>query len=293
VRPAFREALTPALSGPVPWARRLAAGVRGYALALLAVSVAGGVAGAQTAAPAPGQGGATPGGVAEWLVQGDRESLARRPAAALAAYEKALAADSLSPAAHWRAARELVDLGEFDTDEARRTGRYARALGHARRAVALHPGDAEGHFHLSRALGRTALAVGPRERVRYATDVRAAALAALAIAPRHAGAQHVLGVWHAEVMRLNGVTRAVARAFMGGAVFATASWGEATRLLEAAVAAEPDRIVHRLDLARIYRDSGQRAAARGAYQEALRLALHDANDDRYRRSAEEELRRLP
>jgi tetratricopeptide (TPR) repeat protein len=232
-------------------------------------------------------------GAAEWLAQGDRESLARRPAAALAAYEKALAADSLSPAAHWRAARELVDLGEFDTDRPRRTARYARALWHAERAVALHPGDAEGHFHLSRALGRTALAVSSRERVRYATDVRAAALAALAIAPRHAGAQHVLGVWHAEVMRLNGVMRAVARAFMGGAVFATASWGEATRLLEAAVAAEPDRIVHRLDLARIYRDSGQRAAARSAYQEALRLALHDANDDRYRRSAEEELRRLP
>ena len=248
-------------------------------LAWGALSAAAPVAGAQ--------------GSADWMAQGDRESAARRPAAALALYERALAADSLSSAVHWRAARELVDLGEFDTDEARRTGRYARALGHARRAVALHPGDAEGHFHLSRALGRTALAVGPRERVRYATDVRAAALAALAIAPRHAGAQHVLGVWHAEVMRLNGVTRAVARAFMGGAVFATASWGEATRLLEAAVAAEPDRIVHRLDLARIYRDSGQRAAARGAYQEALRLALHDANDDRYRRSAEEELRRLP
>lgn len=231
-------------------------------------------------------------GSADLVAQGDRESAARRPAAALALYERALAADSLSYAALWRAAREGVDLGEFESDEPKRTALYARAAARAQRAVALQPREAEGHFHLARSLGRTALALGPRDRVRYAVDVRTHALATLELAPRHPGALHVMGVWHAEIMRLSGLTRTVARAFMGGAVFGTASWGEATRLLEAAVAVEPDRIVHRLDLARIYRDSGKREAARSAYREALRLALHDANDDRYRQSADEELRRL-
>ena len=251
-----------------------------------------GVAAALAVAPVLPPAAAAAQGSAEWVAQGDRESAARRPAAALALYERALAADSLSYAALWRAAREGVDLGEFEEDVARRTALYATAAARAQRAAALQPRDAEGHFQLARSLGRTALALGARERVRYAADVRTHALAALAVAPRHAGALHVMGVWHAEVMRLNGLTRAVARAFLGGAVFATASWGEATRLLEAAVAVEPDRIVHRLDLARIYRDRGERDAARAAYQEAMRLALHDANDDRYRRSAEEELRRL-
>ncbi|MBU6365629.1 MAG: hypothetical protein KJT01_05410 [Gemmatimonadetes bacterium] len=231
-------------------------------------------------------------GSAELMAQGDRESAARRPAAALALYERAIAADTVAYAAHWKAAREAVDLGEFEEDAPRRTALYARAEALARRAVALRGGDAEGHFHLARALGRTAMALGPRDRVKYSADVRTQALAALAIAPRHPGALHVMGVWHAEVMRLNGLTRAVARAFLGGAVLATASWAEATRLMEAAVAVEPDRIVHRLDLARVYRDSGRREEAKAAYGEALRLGLHDANDDRYRRSAEEELRRL-
>ena len=230
--------------------------------------------------------------VNDLLSAGDRESIARRPSAALGNYERAVKAEPTSYVALWKASREAVDLGEFEKNADTRTSLYTRATDYARRAVATNTNDAEGHFHLSRAIGRTALAASPRDRVKFALDVRDEALKALQLQPKHPGALHVLGVWNAEVMRLNGFTRAIAKTFLGGQVLGSASWAEAIRYMELAVAVEPNRLVHYLDLGRVYRDAGRLNEARTAFQAALRAPLQDANDDRYRMSADEELAKL-
>ena len=230
--------------------------------------------------------------LSDLLSAGDRESVARRTNTALGHYERAVQAEPKSYVALWKAAREAVDLGEFEPNTETRTALYTRATDYARRAVLANPSDAEGHFQLSRAVGRTALAANPRERVKYAVEVRAEALKALQLQPKHPGALHVLGVWNAEVMRLNGFSRAMAKTFLGGQVLGSASWSEAVRYLEASVVVEPNRLIHHLDLARIYRDAGRPNEARAAYQAALRAPLQDANDDQYRKSADEELKKF-
>lgn len=230
--------------------------------------------------------------VPEHIAQGDRESTARHPALALPYYERALALDSNSFASLWKASRELVDLGEASANESNSRDYYRRAAALAARAVAIRPNDAEGHFHLARATGRTALSISPRERVKYALEVRKEALRALELDPRHPGALHIMGVWNAEVMRLNGFTKFIAKKFMGGQVMDSASWPVAIAYMEEAVAYDPARLVHRLDLARVYRDSGRKADARLAYQAALAATFLDANDDMYRRDAERELAAL-
>lgn len=241
---------------------------------------------------ASGPAAAVPGEIVDLVARGDRASAARQPAQALALYEQALQRDSMAFDALWRASRELIDLGEFEADKVVQTARYAKAEIYARRAMAQHPELADVHFHVSRAVGRTAMAARARDRVKYAVEVRAHAVEALARDPRHAGALHIVGVWNAEVMRLNGIARAFAKTFMGGGIMGTASWAEAARCLEQAVAIEPDRLVHRLDLARIYRDMGRTEDARASYRAALASPLHDANDDHYRRAAQQELEAL-
>ena len=237
--------------------------------------------------------------VREHIEAGDRAVAALDASGALEHYRAAIRADSSNVQALTKASGAAVDLGEYETVSSARSLLYADAERFARRAAAAAPRNPEAHFALARALGRTALSLGTRERIRYATDIRKHALAALAIDSTHAGALHVMGMWNAEVMRLNGMARMVARNFLGGQVFGSASWGDAVRYMERSVAVEPDGIVHRLDLAKIYLDlaDGKRGAeyrerARDHLEHALAVPPAAYNDRHYLAEAAKLLRKL-
>ena len=156
----------------------------------------------------------------------------------------------------------------------------------------MNPGEAAGHFSRARALGKTALTQSARGRIRYATEIRAQALECLRIDPRHPGCLHVMGMWNAEVMRLNSLTRMVAKNILGGRVFGSASWKEARRYMEASVEIEPERIVHRIDLGGVYLDVGEKAKAKTEFETVLRLPSTDVNDGVYKSQAKAALSRL-
>lgn len=223
---------------------------------------------------------------------GDKEYAAMNAPAALLHYEASIAANPRDYEALWKASRSAVDIGSYDSDAEKRGILYRKAELYARRAVEANPADAEGHFHLARALGRNALTLGTRARIKYATDVRAQALECLKANPKHAGCLHVMGVWNAEVMRLNGFSRMLAKNLLGGKVFGSANWADAQRYMEESVAAEPDRIVHYVDLAEIYKDVGNKAKAKAAFETVLRLPAADYNDKHYKAQADRGLRSL-
>lgn len=209
-------------------------------------------------------------------------------------YESALTIDSLHADALGKASRTAVDIGESLADAARQRSLYRAGERYARVAVRVDSANADNWFHLARALGRTALSVGVRERVRYAVEIRRSAQKALAIDPDHPGALHVLGMWNAEVKRLSGFELFFARRFLGGNVLGEANWKDAVSYMERAVAVDPDRIAHRLDLAGIYADTGDRDKARATYETVISSTLRvDFNDPLYRKQAEERLKRLP
>jgi tetratricopeptide (TPR) repeat protein len=190
------------------------------------------------------------------------------------------------------AAHDAVDRGEFAPTAEQRAALYKSAEQYARRAVAANPNDADGHFELSVAIGRNALTMGARDRVKYAAEVRDQALTALKLNPNHAGAEHVLGVWNAEVMRLSGFTRLVAKKLLGGQVFNEASWENALTHLERAVSLEPNRITHRLDLAAVYVDRDEKGKAIEQYEWIARAPVVDYNDAHYKDEAARRLKDL-
>jgi tetratricopeptide (TPR) repeat protein len=223
---------------------------------------------------------------------GDREYAALNASSALNHYVEAIKLEPNNYEALWKAARSAVDRASYDESGESQQKLFAIAETYARAAVVANPGDAEGHFHLARALGKRALSLGVRQRIKYATDVRAQALDCLKIDPKHAGCLHVMGVWNAEVMRLNGFTRMIARNLLGGKVFGSANWPEAQRYLEESVAVEPNRIVHHLDLAAVYKDRGDKPKARTEYQAVLELPVSDYNDRHYKAEATAALKSL-
>jgi tetratricopeptide (TPR) repeat protein len=231
----------------------------------------------------------------EHIAAGDRAAAALKAPEALVDYKAAIAADSQSAEAYWKASRTLVDLGEYEPDKGKQKELYAEAETDAKRAVELHPSDPEAHFSVARAIGRVALSLGKKERVRYAKEVRAQALETLRLDSTHAGAMHVMGRWNAEIMRLSGFSRFMAKNFLGGDVFGTASWSEAVRYMERAVALDSVRITHHLDLAEVYRDRdkpGDVEKARIRFQAVIDGPITDYNDTHYKKEAQDALAKL-
>lgn len=229
---------------------------------------------------------------ADHVTLGDRDHAALNAANALKHYEAALSVDSMYFDALVKASNEAVELGRFNTNEDERTGLYKRAEQYARRAVAVRPNDVTAHFELAKAIGRNALTMGTRDRVKFAGVVHDEAVAALKIDPKHGGANHVLGLWNAEVMRLNGVARFMAKNLLGGKTFGEASWDNAIKYMEAAVAAEPNRIAHRVDLAEIYKDRDMKDKARAELEWVAKAPVTDYNDKKYKELAAEMLAKL-
>ena len=181
-----------------------------------ALSTAGGVAHGQSAA--------------EHMSLGDRDRAALNLASAYKHFEAALALDSTNYDALVKTSQVAVELGEFNPSADQRAALFKSGEQYGRRAVAANANDADGHFELAQALGRNALSQGPRDRIKFAREVREQALEALKLNPKHSGALHVMGLWNAEVMRLNGFTRMIAKNFLGGQIFSRGELGQRSEI---------------------------------------------------------------
>lgn len=155
-----------------------------------------------------------------------------------------------------------------------------------------HPGDVELQFHVAAVLGARSEVEGGRTKMRVAQTLLGRLHELLAVAPEHGGSLHLLGRLHAAVMRMDWVTRFLATKVLGGAELSVASWNEAERLLEAAIASEPCIGDHRFQLARVYADRGRTSLAREQLMAVLDLGPAGARDPRVWRQALELLDHL-
>ncbi len=199
--------------------------------------------------------------------------------------EAALAVDSIGYEARWKAARSAVSLGMLAEDAERADFYYVEAEGHARAAVELQPDGARGLEWLAVALGRRALNQGPRARVRFAEEIYHIAERALAADPESAAAHHVMGMWHAEIRRLSGFSRFIARNLLGGGFFDLATWEQAVAGLERAATLEPEALVHGVDLAGIYVDLDRHGEAHAELTRILALPDREPTDRLHRQAA--------
>lgn len=232
---------------------------------------------------------------ADHVALGVAASDAQDPRTALLHFQAALAQDSANYEANWRGSLVLLTLGEQLGEKPRNPARdslYALAEHYARRAVITDPAGADGHFALAASVGRVSLSLGEQERIRRATIIRNEALRTLALNPRHDGAYHILGRWNAEIMRISGVSRFVARNFLGAGVFKQASWAKAIYNMEKAVELDPGRIYHHLELAEIYADRKRHADADHQLALVDSLPVREVMDSIYKRQGAALRRRL-
>lgn len=236
-------------------------------------------------APAQGTPGMVYSPTGEMIRQGDSLHESLEPAGALEVLQRALESEPESYPALWRAAREAVSLGMLAPEGDAQKERYRQAESFAREAVKVTPDDPEGHHWLSVALGRRALLEGIRTRLKLAEEVRREAQTVLELDSLHAGGHHVLGQWNAEVMRLSGVSRFVARHVLGAGALDQASWDEAVRHLKEATRLAPESLIHHLELARVYLDMGRKEEARAELREVLERPALEPTDPLHKQEA--------
>jgi len=227
---------------------------------------------------------------AHHVALGDTATRALDPQTALRHYRAALALDSTSYEALWKASRSLVDIAkqiesEEDSLKQRRDTLYMQARALAAAAVRANPNGADGHFMIANALGRLSLTRGGKERVRFARIIYDEAMKAVELDSTHDGAYHVLGSWNAEIKRLSGIQRFFAKALFGAGFMDKANWPDAQRYLAKAVAWKPGNIFHRLELAEVYMDVGKFSAAREQLTAIAALPLADVLDHEYKEDA--------
>lgn len=203
--------------------------------------------------------------------------------AATALYRQARGAAPGSYEATWKLARALTDAATVRTSatDQRRLCEEAAAL--ARAAVGLNPPGAKGHTYLAIALGKLALSVGGREKVRLAHEIEMEARTALALDPKEDVAHDVLGVWNREMVELRGVQRFFATVFYGR--LPQASMDSAVTHLRAAVALRPEAIPHAVELGITLADERQDREAAALLERALALPTRWVGDDVYRARA--------
>jgi tetratricopeptide (TPR) repeat protein len=226
---------------------------------------------------------------ADHIALGDSAGL-MHPDAALRHYQAALAEDSTSYAANWKAAQAIANVakqiqGKSDSLKNRRDSLYAVGRGYAERAIRADSMDAEGHYVLSMVLGRLSRTKGSKERVRYAKLIYDEASRAVELNPDHDNAHHVLGAWNAEVKRLSGIQRFFAKTLFGGGFMSKANWDDAVRHLERAVELNPQHVYHRLELAEVYVDLGRYSKAREQLLVIPTLPNVDVQDKEYKQDA--------
>ena len=224
------------------------------------------------------------------IAAGDSAHHARHPDQALQHYQAALAAEPANYEALWKAARSIADVakqltGTADSLEHRRDSLYSAGRGFAERALQADSLGADGHYALAMVLGRLSLTKGKKERVRFAKIIYTEAARAMAIDSLHDGAHHVLGMWHAEVLRLSGIQRFFAKTLLGGGFMSLASWDSAVVHLGRAVAIRPQHIYHRLELAGVYIDRDRYTEARELLTSIATLPIDDVMDPEYQREA--------
>jgi tetratricopeptide (TPR) repeat protein len=190
------------------------------------------------------------------LSVGDRLVDEGRFQEALDTYQAVIDREPSNARAHYQFARAAVYLADTmaEGDRATREGWFGRAATAAERAVELAPSDPNAHFEVARALGRLAQFRGVLQSLNLAGRVAKALDEALALDPNHAASWHARALFHRDVPWIAGGRS-----------------GQVIPSFLSAIAAEPDAITHRLELARVYIDRNDPAAAREQLAVALTL----------------------
>ena len=167
----------------------------------------------------------------------------------------------------------------------------AVALDYGKRAAKLGQNDSDAQISPAITYGRMLPYQGNKEQVAATPLIKAAADRAIALNPRNDVAWHVLGRWH-QVLANVGVLKHL----LGGMIYGklpTTTNEAAIECFERAIAINPRRPRHFIELGRTYAQMGKSADARKYIEKGLNMPDMEKDDAEVKQRGREALAKLP
>ncbi len=216
------------------------------------------------------------GDFAELVKQGDAGDAQFKPEAALQSY---LPAEKLKPddaTLLVKIARQYVYRMPDLSSKAEQLKSGRTALDYSERAVKLAPRDSDAHLAIAICLGKLSPLIGNKESIEASHKIKTEAEAAVKLNPKSDFAWHLLGRWNQELAQIGGVTRAIAMVVYGA--LPSASYDEAVKCFQKAMALNPNRLIHSVELGRTYALMGRKEEAKKFIEQGLAMKNRDKDD---------------
>jgi tetratricopeptide (TPR) repeat protein len=160
--------------------------------------------------------------------------------------------------------------------EADKIASVRQGLAYAERARASAPAESDSHLSVAICLGKLTPFLGAREKIEVSRKIKISADMAVKLGPEDDYAWHILGRWHQSLANIGGATRVLAGVIYGG--LPAASNEEAVKCFQKAIALNPKRLVHVVELGRTYAMMGRKAEAKRQLETGLAMPDREKDD---------------
>ena len=164
------------------------------------------------------------------------------------------------------------------------------ALDYSNRAAAAGPNDSDAQVAAGITYGKMVPLLGNKEQVEASSRIKASAEKAIKVDPLNDTAWYVLGRWHKAVTEVGAFKRT-----MGGLIYGklpTSTYEAAASCFEKAIAINPTRLMHYIELGRTYAQSGKKEEARRYLTKGLAMPDLEKDDPETKKRGKETLAKL-
>ena len=175
-----------------------------------------------------------------------------------------------------------------DTKEKLRLGHLA--LDYSERAATCGPKDCDAQLATAITLGKMLPYLSKKEQVSASPRIKESVDKALTIDPKNDNAWHILGRWNRVLAEISGAKRLLAGLIYGE--LPKGSYEEAERAMKKAIALNPNRLMHYIELGRIYAQTGRKDEAREMINKGLGMSDAEKDDPETKERGREALAKL-
>jgi len=175
-----------------------------------------------------------------------------------------------------------------DTQEKLRLGHLA--LDYSERAAACGPKDCDAQLATAITLGKMLPYLPTKEQVSASPRIKESVDKALAIDPHNDNAWHILGRWNRVLAEISSAKRLLAGLVYGQ--LPKGSIEEAETDMKKAIAINPHRLMHYIELGRIYAQMGRKDEARDSINKGLGMPDAEKDDPETKARGRETLAKL-